>query len=404
MSKLRLKTPSGGSVAFTASEDSSLDTVVLVPTGNATMATSEQVAGNVSALAASSGASLVGYMPIGGVATTVQAKLRESVDAADYIAVPGASDALDQAGVQAAVDQATINGGRVRIRQPISAAWDLSLIAIPTDVLIDDERYSYAGHTSVYATGTDVEYRIHGTSLTSGEGPSFVAVNNATTGDRTVSIVGRYGAGAGASVNCYMHLGVWDGANWFREFDMITDGSSGFRSNWRVGYGTAQLNAGITGAAAHTANQVLIVNRPAGMGAGGMAFEVDNTVSKFNTEVKIQVANAPLRFCAADGTPNWTFLDQYPSAGQFTLYDHNTSSNKLVFTSAGATTLAGTFVPTNIKTPPVTVANLPVAATIGAGGRSFVSDATATTFASIVAGGGANPVPVYSDGTNWRIG
>lgn len=39
-----------------------------------------------------------------------------------------------------------------------------------------------------------------------------------------------------------------------------------------------------------------------------------------------------------------------------------------------------------------------------AGARRFVTDANATTFASIVAGGGANGVPVYSDGTNWRIG
>jgi hypothetical protein len=51
-----------------------------------------------------------------------------------------------------------------------------------------------------------------------------------------------------------------------------------------------------------------------------------------------------------------------------------------------------------------TVATLPSATTSGAGARSFVSDATATTFASTVAGGGANNVPVYSDGTNWKIG
>ena len=51
-----------------------------------------------------------------------------------------------------------------------------------------------------------------------------------------------------------------------------------------------------------------------------------------------------------------------------------------------------------------TVATLPSASTSGAGARSFVSDATATTFASTVAGGGANKVPVYSDGTNWKIG
>ena len=51
-----------------------------------------------------------------------------------------------------------------------------------------------------------------------------------------------------------------------------------------------------------------------------------------------------------------------------------------------------------------TVATLPSAATSGTGARAFVSDANATTFASTVAGGGANAVPVYSDGTNWKIG
>ena len=49
-----------------------------------------------------------------------------------------------------------------------------------------------------------------------------------------------------------------------------------------------------------------------------------------------------------------------------------------------------------------TVAQLGSASAVGS--RSFVTDATATTFASIVVGGGSNKVPVYADGTNWRIG
>lgn len=49
-----------------------------------------------------------------------------------------------------------------------------------------------------------------------------------------------------------------------------------------------------------------------------------------------------------------------------------------------------------------TVAKLPANAAQGA--RGFVTDATATTFASVVAGGGANKVPVCFDGTNWIIG
>lgn len=50
-----------------------------------------------------------------------------------------------------------------------------------------------------------------------------------------------------------------------------------------------------------------------------------------------------------------------------------------------------------------TVAALPTASE-NQGARRLVTDATATTFASTVAGGGANIVPVTSDGTNWIIG
>lgn len=48
-----------------------------------------------------------------------------------------------------------------------------------------------------------------------------------------------------------------------------------------------------------------------------------------------------------------------------------------------------------------TVAQLPTGA---AGMRGFVVDATATTFASAVVGGGANKVPVFHDGAGWKVG
>lgn len=57
-----------------------------------------------------------------------------------------------------------------------------------------------------------------------------------------------------------------------------------------------------------------------------------------------------------------------------------------------------------IVTPSQTVSSLPSAVTAGAGARSFVTDATATTFLSTVSGGGSNKVPVVSDGANWLIG
>jgi len=57
--------------------------------------------------------------------------------------------------------------------------------------------------------------------------------------------------------------------------------------------------------------------------------------------------------------------------------------------------------------PPITnytVATLPSAVTSGKGARSFVTDALGPTFGSTVAAGGAVATPVYSDGTNWKVG
>ena len=58
-----------------------------------------------------------------------------------------------------------------------------------------------------------------------------------------------------------------------------------------------------------------------------------------------------------------------------------------------------------LQVPPVyLVADLPSAAEAGVGARSFVTNATGPTFGATVVGGGAVKVPVYSDGTNWKVG
>ena len=53
---------------------------------------------------------------------------------------------------------------------------------------------------------------------------------------------------------------------------------------------------------------------------------------------------------------------------------------------------------------PVVVADLPSAVTAGVGARSFVTNSSVSTFGTTVAGGGSTKVPVYSDGTNWKVG
>jgi hypothetical protein len=51
-----------------------------------------------------------------------------------------------------------------------------------------------------------------------------------------------------------------------------------------------------------------------------------------------------------------------------------------------------------------TVATLPSAVTSGKGARAFVTNALTPTFGATVVAGGAVAVPVYSDGTNWKVG
>ena len=63
----------------------------------------------------------------------------------------------------------------------------------------------------------------------------------------------------------------------------------------------------------------------------------------------------------------------------------------------------GEVVCTSVQTSPTTFAQLPNA--VGnTGARAFITDCNVATFGTAAAGGGANFVPVYSDGTDWRVG
>ena len=54
------------------------------------------------------------------------------------------------------------------------------------------------------------------------------------------------------------------------------------------------------------------------------------------------------------------------------------------------------------QTVPVLTASLPTAGDKGR--RAFVTDATSSVFNTAVASGGSANVPVFDDGTIWRIG
>jgi len=67
-------------------------------------------------------------------------------------------------------------------------------------------------------------------------------------------------------------------------------------------------------------------------------------------------------------------------------------------------TLNSLISPVVLSTTVYKVADLPSAVTATAGARTFVSDSSVTTFNTTVAGGGANTVPVFFNGTNWKVG
>ena len=105
---------------------------------------------------------------------------------------------------------------------------------------------------------------------------------------------------------------------------------------------------------------------------------------------------------------NYSVVDSLSDGDQIPVYPNNqgnwrvSSLTTLVsFLSSAFTSLT---VASYVRLPAVAVSALPAAATAGNGARATVSDATVTTFHSVVAGGGSNMVPVYVDNGVWRIG
>jgi hypothetical protein len=140
--------------------------------------------------------------------------------------------------------------------------------------------------------------------------------------------------------------------------------------------------------------------------AGASTFS--NVVTGYNFYAKGGTAN---NLAAVFGTSSGRLV--VASAGLVGFTNSATSVTATVDTAlkrdqAGVVTLTdGSTGVGYLKTTPVAVSALPAAATVGAGTRGFVNDSTVAAsgnFGAIVAGGGANNVPVFSDGTNWLIG
>ena len=108
-----------------------------------------------------------------------------------------------------------------------------------------------------------------------------------------------------------------------------------------------------------------------------------------------------------------TFLMRRASGDPVLQFDANDyigysrSANDMIVVIGGNTILTWAADRVQFTQPPqlpvVTVSQLPAAAAGNRGREYYVSDANATTRLAIVAGGGANFVKVFSNGTNWLI-
>jgi hypothetical protein len=83
---------------------------------------------------------------------------------------------------------------------------------------------------------------------------------------------------------------------------------------------------------------------------------------------------------------------------------NNNGSSKIEFQDSGGTAIAFLTDKGVLQFGKLTVATLPAASAALEGARAYVTDSNTAVFAANVAGGGANKVPVYCDGANWKVG
>ena len=101
----------------------------------------------------------------------------------------------------------------------------------------------------------------------------------------------------------------------------------------------------------------------------------------------------------ASGATNPNKHFRLTGAGNIEIVNSAYSSTIFSLTDAGVL-----IVTSYVKTGSTVFASLPTAAVAGAGARAYITDGNSLVFGGAVAGGGANGIPVYSDGSAWRVG
>jgi hypothetical protein len=243
----------------------------------------------------------------------------------------------------------------------------------------------YTGNTSVFV---GANAGLNATSANSTVAVGHDSLRSVTTGNSNVA-VGRDALTSITTGSNNVGLG-------YATLGGISTGSNSVAVGYAAGTGSTASSSTIVGASAGA-----FITGTENVAIGFQALDASGQTGQRNVAVGANALGA-----ATSGANN-------VAIGQSAGLTLTTGSNNVVIGDAAAATAVGVSNEITIGNSShkvlrlpwtSTVAGLPSASTVGAGARSFVTDANATTFASVVAGGGSNGVPVYSDGTNWRIG
>ena len=373
-------------------------------------------------LAASGGAALIGYLPAGGAATTVQSKLRKfatdstSGDSSDATAAATISVNQTRTTINkhAFEDWSTLNTSDTNLGYCSFDAQPTMTNSLPQNHFVGYQSrpiYNGSANLTSYWHGYNVSLQHFGTGIVaSAVGVSIADVSGTgpVTENIGIFIADMVRGSAGNNWAIYSTGGKVH----FGGPVELSQGSTNHTLKQSVAWSwtsTGDSSGTIRGGIyASAANAVSIWGgtNPA-VSALGIGVSSVSVVGSFDVSAASTlhgVSNASGNILTADGTTiGWgagtTALIGTSSGSDLGMYAGGVNTASLTATQL--------IVKKTLKITPLTVATLPAAATAGAGTRTFVTDANATMTAGIgavVAAGGANTVPVYSDGTNWRIG
>lgn len=297
-----------------------------------------------------------------------------------------------------------------------------------------------AGNSTTGIDSTAIGYQalVTNTTGTDNTAIGYLALNGASGGSNTA-------IGSGALQNCtsgYQNIAIGlnsgqsmgVGFNNIAVGNGIAGGSGGFNIGIGVGVGMGTGSNNIALGYSALFNAASRSNNIAIGGAGQPARFItsNNNIAIGNTAMNssgagggcIAIGNSAMNAAAATGANNI-------GIGESTLTGLTSGATNIAFGYTAGTTLTtgtnniiignaansssatasneitiGNSSNTVVRYPHSysTVANLPSAVTVGRGARTFVTDALAPVFQATVASAGAVFTPVYSDGTNWKVG